>query len=295
MRARILHHHDRLGPAERRVARTLLDRYPLAGLDTVAKLAGAADVSPPTVIRLANRLGFKGFPVLQAALKAELQEQMESPLTLYDSYAGSSQEEPAEHSTEPMLADLAGKVSALQGEAPASRLDAAVHALADRRQRIHCIGGRSSRSVASSLAFHLNLLRPWVSIVDGGAPPLPDQLLDLGRRDTIFVVDFRRYQPDVISFAEAASARGARIVLLTDPWLSPIADCADHILVVDIAVRSPLDTLVTAQALIERILLGCIEALGDGARLRMKQLEVVRRDFTAAVHRREETGLGGDR
>ena len=38
--------------AERKVARALMADYPVGGLEPVAKLAAAAGVSPPTVIRL---------------------------------------------------------------------------------------------------------------------------------------------------------------------------------------------------------------------------------------------------
>lgn len=58
-----------LSPAERKVARVLLAGYPAAGFETVATLAERATVSAPTVIRFVNRLGYKGFPDFQAALR----------------------------------------------------------------------------------------------------------------------------------------------------------------------------------------------------------------------------------
>ena len=40
-------------------------------------------------------------------------------------------------------------------------------------------------------------------------------------RNSVVVFDLRRYQKDTIALAEAAGKRGATIVLVTDPWLSP--------------------------------------------------------------------------
>lgn len=50
---------DELTPAERKVARTLLARYPAAGLESTAALAAAAGTSKPTVLRLLVRLGVR--------------------------------------------------------------------------------------------------------------------------------------------------------------------------------------------------------------------------------------------
>ena len=54
--------------AERRMAMALLRQYPVAGLETVARLAEAAETSGPTVLRLVTRLGYHGFPSFQQAL-----------------------------------------------------------------------------------------------------------------------------------------------------------------------------------------------------------------------------------
>ncbi len=47
-----------LTPAERKVARVLMAEYPVRGLQPVAKLAAAAGVSAPTVVRLVSKLSF---------------------------------------------------------------------------------------------------------------------------------------------------------------------------------------------------------------------------------------------
>ena len=44
-----------LPAAERRIARVLLADYPVAGLETVARLAARASASGPTVLRLTSR------------------------------------------------------------------------------------------------------------------------------------------------------------------------------------------------------------------------------------------------
>src|SRR2546423_15660343 len=70
-----------LSRAERRVGRALLADYPSAGLASAARLAERAEVSPPTVLRFAQSLGYDGFTDLQVALPAELTGQSSGPVT----------------------------------------------------------------------------------------------------------------------------------------------------------------------------------------------------------------------
>src|SRR3982751_3397131 len=70
-----------LSKAERRVGRTLLADYPSAGLASAARLAERSEVSPPTVLRFAQSLGYDGFTDLQVALRAELTAQSNGPIT----------------------------------------------------------------------------------------------------------------------------------------------------------------------------------------------------------------------
>src|SRR5439155_534416 len=72
---------DSLSPAERRLARVLLASYPIAGLESVARFAERAGVSPPTVTRFITKLGFHGYPEFQESLRHEVQARLSSPLT----------------------------------------------------------------------------------------------------------------------------------------------------------------------------------------------------------------------
>src|SRR5258708_31367088 len=72
-----------LSPAERKLARVLLASYPIAGLESVARFAERARVSPPTVTRFITKLGFRGYPEFQEVLRHEVQARISSPLARY--------------------------------------------------------------------------------------------------------------------------------------------------------------------------------------------------------------------
>src|SRR5664279_2649003 len=86
-------HMGRLTASERKVGRTFLAAYPIAGLETVGQLAERARVSGPTVMRFVNKLGFDGYLDFQQALHREVQEKLTSSLALMERYPMEPEEE----------------------------------------------------------------------------------------------------------------------------------------------------------------------------------------------------------
>ena len=66
--------------AERRIAHCLLANYPVSGLQTATDLAKSVGVSTPSVLRLIAKLGFASYLDFQRILRADLVEQLSSPL-----------------------------------------------------------------------------------------------------------------------------------------------------------------------------------------------------------------------
>jgi DNA-binding MurR/RpiR family transcriptional regulator len=56
-------------------------------------------------------------------------------------------------------------------------------------------------------------MRGNVRRVSGQNTKWTEDLLDIGKRDVLLVFDVRRYQHDVITFAETASNQGAKVIL----------------------------------------------------------------------------------
>jgi DNA-binding MurR/RpiR family transcriptional regulator len=256
-----------LSSAERKVARALLAEYPGAGLDTVAHLAERAGVSAPTVLRFGRRLGYQGFPELQAALRAELARRSSGPLARFEARrpAGSASE-------------LVRREAEERGRAVAASLDAitpyeidsAVALIADKARRVTLAGGRFSHVLAQYLELYLQQLRPKTRLLDSSPHRRVGQLLDVGRTDVFVLFDYRRYQRDIISLAEQVQSRGASVVLFTDPWLSPAAAYADVVLSTSVDSPSPFDSLATGFVLVEILVSGVLAVRGEAATQRMR-------------------------
>ncbi|MQW87249.1 MurR/RpiR family transcriptional regulator [Sinorhizobium saheli] len=262
--------------SELKIVRQLLSNYPAAGLNTVAHLAASAGVSNPTVVRFASKLGFEGYPEFQKALLDEVQERMSSPLSMLDERRPSPEQENFyQHFLRASIHALESSMQML----PSRDFEAAVEAAADMNARIHCLGGRFSGFLAGLLWSHMKQLRGDTRWINGSRADQVDHLVDLGKRDVLFVYDYRRYQNDTIRFARQASAQGARIVLFTDRWLSPIADFADVTLTVPVDTVSPYDTMVPAVAQTEALVAALTGRLAGDSRARIRRIEELRRSY----------------
>ncbi|WP_066950337.1 MurR/RpiR family transcriptional regulator [Microtetraspora fusca] len=261
--------------AERMVARVLLANYPAAGLETAARLAERAGVSAPTVVRFTARLGFQGYRAFQQSLREEIEARRASPLTLSQQVgdAGNSLRVSAGATFRQRLDETFAALAD-------SELDAALEMLADPGRRVALIGGRYSHILAEYLDLHLRLLRPGTRVLDPRPESLAAFCMDIGRRDVVVVFDYRRYQRDIVEFARRARDRGAKIVLFTDPWLSPAADAADIVIPARVEAPSPFDSLVPALALVETVVAGVMARLGEAGEERLRQCDDIVGDVT---------------
>jgi DNA-binding MurR/RpiR family transcriptional regulator len=276
-----------LTPAERKVGRALIAAYPIAGLETVVQLAARARVSVATVMRFVAKLGFDGYPQFQRRLREEVHDRIASPLALYE-------QRPAARDESDVLAlgrrVFGDAIETTYANLPPAEFLAVVDLLADERRRVGCTGGRLSQILAYYLVAHLQVLRTDAHLLGGSWLPRLDELVDFDRNDVVLVFDYRRYQVDTIDLARRVKGRGARIVLFTDPWLSPIAEFADHVLSTSVDAPSPFDSLVAGLAIVETLIAALSSRLADRARPRMERLERLREGFVVADPALPETG-----
>ncbi|HEV2501552.1 MAG TPA: MurR/RpiR family transcriptional regulator [Mesorhizobium sp.] len=262
-----------LTPSEEKIVRLLLTDYPGAGLGSASSLARRAGVSDPTVVRLAVKLGYEGYPDFQAKLLAEVEARLHSPLLMMEAKRPSGSED------NPILAYLASVDEAMGKAAsitPLTTYDRTARLIMEAKGDIVLVGGRFSRHVAGMFAGYLLQFRANVRDIGVLSSQSLDILADLGRKDVLVVFDYRRYQLDVVSFARQAAARDVRVVLFTDQWLSPVAEFAETTIVSPLEVASPYDTLAPAIAQMEALTAHILSTLGDESRARIERLEEVR-------------------
>lgn len=267
--------HDasaRLTPAERRLAAHLRRNYPVAGLASITALARGAGVSSPTVARLVQKLGFRGYPEFQAALRGEVEEQLVSPLAKHERWSGAA---PDGHILNRFAAAVAGNLQATLGQIDPAEFDATAALLADPARRVFAAGGRITHATADYLVTHLGLIRPGVTLIADAATGWPPALLEMRPGDVLVAFDIRRYENAVLSLVELAAGEGAEVVLFTDQWISPAARHAALTFAAHVEAPSAWDSTSVLLVLVETLLAAVQALTHDETRSRMAQLEAL--------------------
>lgn len=283
----LLTHLDvRLTPSEAKIVQILLHDYPVAGLRSASSLARAAGVSDPTVIRLTAKLGFDGYSTFQAKLLEEVDASMRSPLMMMETKRPAAKGRSVAEAYTRSAAAAVEKTAGLMLPQANAR---AVGLITGCKGKVFMLGGRFSRYVAGMFAAHLAQLRPGTTSLDALSPERFDMLVDLGPRDVLVVFDYRRYQIDVIRYAQQAASRGVAIVLFTDPWHSPISSIANVVLVASGEVGSPYDSLAPAVAQMEALVAHILAEESNSRDSRVARIERVRTENSVTVEQAKPT------
>lgn len=256
--------------AERQLATHVLSHYPVAALGSITILAKAAQVSTPTVVRLAQKLGYKGYPDFQAALRGEVEAMLVSPIAKHDRWAGGV---PDTHILNRFADAVMSNLQATLGQINHAEFDAAARLLADPARHVFAMGGRITHSMADYFTSLMTIVRPQVTLLSDSSSTWQPALLDMQAGDVLLVFDIRRYENAVLQVAEMAKERGAEIVLITDRWISPASTHASHTLACHIEAPSAWDSNVSLMVLVETLLAAVQDLTWEVTETRMKRLE----------------------
>ena len=261
---------EALTRAERQLASHVLRAYPVAALGSITALAKAAGVSTPTVVRLVQKLGFRGYPEFQAALRGEVEEMLVSPLAKHDRWSrGAPQTHILNRFADATLANLSATLQQIDH----AEFDAVCALLADPARAVFAMGGRITHAMADHFVTHMKVVRQGMVLMSDASSAWAPALLDMKPGDVLLVFDIRRYENTVLQMVEMAAERGAVVVLVTDQWVSPAAAQARHRLSCQIEVPSAWDSSVTILFLVEALVAGVEALTWDATQARLKVLE----------------------
>ncbi|MBZ6075780.1 MurR/RpiR family transcriptional regulator [Microvirga puerhi] len=252
---RLLAIFDDLPPQHQVAARWLLDHPHDVALLSMREQAKRVGVPPATMTRLAQRLGYDGFEELKEMYAASLRGHAEH-------FAGRTEKLLQRRAldgdaalTSDLLADLSGHLKLLSSATTLSAIARAADIVVER-ERLFCIGARSSFSSAHLAAYLLSLIGEQTVLADGAGSIGLDALRDIGPNDALLAMTIAPYTRVTVEAVAFARERGASIIAITDSNVSPIARQAKATIIVPTSTPSFLQTVAPALIVIE-----CIAAL----------------------------------
>ena len=267
---RINSRFDSLTRAERQLANAMLENYPVSGMGSITTIAENSGVSTPTAVRMAKKLGFRGFPDLQAALRSELEATISNPIAKHDRWAADA---PDTHILNRFADVVMDNMRQTLRQIDPEEFDAVTALLSNRKRSVYLVGGRITRSLADYFFTHMQVIRGGMTLIAANSNIWPHYVLNMQEGDVLVAFDIRRYERDILKLAEMASAKGVTLVLFTDQWGSPAAKHATHCFNCRIEAPSAWDSSVVTLFIVESLIAAVQTATWKETKQRMKTLE----------------------
>lgn len=268
---RIQAHADQLTDGQRLIADYLIHDYHRGAFMTAAALGRQVGISESTVVRFATSLGYSGYPEMQQ----DLQQMVREKLTTVDRLLGTVQDVGDTDSLVYSLlrAEIDNLTQTIQ-ELPMTQFQAAVSYIC-AADTVWVVGYRSAWSVAFYLGFNLSWVLPNVRMViaDQGEPF--EQLMHVSARDVVIGVSFPRYTMRTMEALTFAHQQGARIIVITDGVISPLARVADVLLPARSSLKSFADSL-TAPVALAYALVTCVSVTArERTEVKLQEMEAL--------------------
>jgi DNA-binding MurR/RpiR family transcriptional regulator len=261
---------DALTRAEKQLAKSLLDNYPVSGLGSITTVAENARVSTPTVARMVQKLGFKGYPDFQSHLHQEVEATISNPLTKHDRWASNA---PGTHILNRFADAIMGNLRQTLTDIDVATFESVATLLSERKRGLYFVGGRITGALAEYFFTHMQVIRPNTTLLSSNSSSWPQYVLNMNPGDLLVIFDIRRYEQEMVNLAAAARRHGAEIIVFTDQWATPATKHAKHTFRVQIEAPSAWDSSVVTLFIVEALIEAVQSSTWDETSERMKTLE----------------------
>ena len=266
---RIAETFPRLSPQLQRAARHVLDRPDDVALMSMRGLAASAGVHPSTMVRLARAFDFASYNQLREPFRQHLRISPAGYLArARDLQARGAEGEPAALLWDLLSADLANLRVSFEANG-VEKFAAAAETLSGA-ERIYVAGLRSSYPVAFFFHYVYRMFRSNAVLLEGHAGTFADGLRALTSGDVMLAISVEPYTVETVKAVEYAKGQGAAVVVLTDSLVSPLAESADHVLIVNNETPSFFHSVAPAIAVAEALI---VLMVAEGGPLALESIE----------------------
>lgn len=260
-----------LTPTQRKVLDYILKRPEQAVFLTATDLAQDLNVSDTSIVRLAQALGYAGYP----HLKRRLREYVQPKITTVDRLGETVRRV---ESISDVLADVLSKdlnnLKITLEETDPEIFSRFVEEM-DSAHRIFIIALRSTHCLGMFMTSALRFLGRHVVPLMPGTGEMWDQLRDLGPDDLIIGFAFPRYTKLTVEVMDFAREQGVRVLAVTDGELSPLNRSAHYCLTVPFGIESYIESFTAALSLVNALVTALAFASGTDNMQTLLEMERV--------------------
>ena len=260
-----------LTPTQRKVLDFILKQPEQAVFLTATDLAHNLNVSDTSIVRLAQALGYAGYP----HLKRRLREYVQPKITTVDRLGDTVQrvESVGDVLADVLTRDLNNLKITLEETDP-DTFTKFVDEM-DSARRIFVIALRSTHCLGVFMTSALRFLGREVIPLIPGTGEMWDQVRDLGPDDVLIGFAFPRYTKVTVEVMNYARDQDVRVLAITDGELSPLNKSAHYCLTVSYGIESYIESFTAALSLVNAIVTALAFKSGKDNMQTLQELERV--------------------
>ena len=277
-------HAIRLTTRTLSILKRMLDEPNETAAKSISEVARENDVNISSVTRLAQKLGFDGFPSLKNLFRNNLKkrggfysEQVKK--FLQKGYAGHDGKTSL---LRRVIQDEWSNVMLMADAIDEQKFASIIKRMIDAR-RILIIGLRGSYPLAHYLGFYLKMIRGRVTLIGQSGHTLAEDLSVLNKGDLLIAISVKPYTKDTAEACRIAKHQAVDIIAITDSLSSPLAIETDNYLITSTEGDYFFSPIVAATICIETLLSELVKLLGDKAIQRLNHTEFILEKFETEI------------
>jgi DNA-binding MurR/RpiR family transcriptional regulator len=252
-------------------AKYLIDHPDEIAVSSMRAIAENANVQSSTLVRLAQHLGFQGWPELKSIFVERVRSAPEG-------YAKKARSITRQKVSGSLIAEVFNaqrlNLDVTEAKNHATLLSAAK--IIEGGKQVHIAGFRASYPIAFSFQYLYRLFRPSVQIINAHAGTLEMGLRAVNKEDTVVVISFAPYSSEALNVALEARRIGCKLVAITDSDVAPIALGADEVIIIAVESPSFFPSIIAGIAAIESLVELLVSRGGTAA---VKRIEIAERQL----------------
>lgn len=221
---RIKYHYPNLSRQQKKIADEIIGNYKQVAFFSAKQLAQQVNSSDSTVIRLAYKLGYEGYPELVKDLQKIICEE-QIPWRKLCGSSNSGKDKSQEILTTVLELDIQN-IKTLMKEELISEFGRATDII-KKAEHLYIFASRSTYSLAHYAGYLFRYVVNNVDFFPSETGDAYEKLEKINSSDAVIAIAYPRYTRSTINLASFVHEKGAKVISITDSVTSPLIPCSD--------------------------------------------------------------------
>jgi len=270
-------HEMRLTDRNLAVLKRMLDEPHETATKSISEIAAENEINISSVTRLAQKLGFNGFPGLKDLFRQNVQQRKRFYSQQVRKFLerGPAGDDDKTSLLQHVIQDEWSNVMLMAEAFEEKQFRRAVDLIIKARE-IQIIGLRSSYPLAYYLSFYMKMIHSGVSMIGQAGHTLAEDLSRLKPGDLLIAIGVNPYTRDTVEACRICREQNVDVFAITDSVSSPLTNETENYLTVSIQGDYFFSPIAAAVICIETLLSELVNQLDDSAlQKRLKYAETI--------------------